>query len=207
VSEPGSNRAALAAVLAFGIVAASLAGCGQVAGSNDDGKVSSGGERTSSQEKCRPGAPIDTIVSDPPYINDEELIGFADNVFVGRMIKQLGHEPPSENTPPLPQTLFAVKVEKNIKGSLSGTVVVVQDGGCDPRYGRIVLVNDDDLLRTGQEVVFSTKKQSPAGPHLIVGSNYGDIRVGTEEEKAKVISRLKNDKKELVPFDRSNREL
>jgi hypothetical protein len=103
----------------------------------------------------------------------------------------------------LPQTLFAVKVEKNIKGSLSGTVVVAQDGGCDPRYGRTVLVNNDNLLQPDQEVVFSTRKQSPDGPHQIVGSNYGDIRVGTEEREAEVIAKLRNDKKELVPFDRT----
>ena len=91
-----------------------------------------------------------------------------------------------------------MKVERNIKGSLSGTVVVVQHGGCDPRYDRIVLVNGDDLLRPGQEVVLSTKKLSPEGPHLIVGSNYGDIEVTTEEQRAKVISKLENDKKDLV---------
>jgi hypothetical protein len=62
------------------------------------------------------------VVSDPEYISDEELVRLADNVFVGRVIKRVGYEPPSENTPPLPQTLFSVKVERNIKGSLSGTV-------------------------------------------------------------------------------------
>jgi hypothetical protein len=204
VPEPDSNRVALAVVLTFGLVAASLVGCGQVAGGDREQTT---GEKTSAQVDCRPGAPTDNIVSDPPYVNDKELVGFADNVFVGRVIKRVGYEPPSENTPSVPQTMFAVKVERNIKGSLSGTVVVAQDGGCDPRYGRIVLVNNDHLLQPGQEVVFSTRKQTPDGPHLIVGSNYGDIRVRTEEEKAKVISKLKNDKKELAPFDRSNREL
>ncbi len=50
-----------------------------------------------------------------------------------------------------------MKVERNIKGSLSGTVVVVQHGGCDPRYDRIVLVNGDDLLRPGQKVVYQPR--------------------------------------------------
>jgi hypothetical protein len=184
-------------LLTVWLVAAGLVGCGQLATSSDREQTS--GEGTSPRADCRPGAPIDNVVSDPEYISDEELVKFADNVFVGRVIKRVGYEPPSENTPPLPQTLYSVKVKENIKGSLSGTVVVVQDGGCDPRYDRIVLVNNDDLLRPGQEVVFSTKRQSPDGPHLIVGSNYGDIEVRTEEQRAKVISRLKNDKKELVP--------
>lgn len=198
--ERDSNRVALAVALAFGLVAAGLVGCGQVPSGSDREQTT--GERTSAQVDCRPGAPVDNVVSDPAYIDDEKLVDFADNVFVGRVIKRVGYEPPSENAPPLPQTLFAVKVEKNIKGSLSGTVVVVQDGGCDPRYGRIVLVNNDNLLQPDQEVVFSTRKQSPDGPHLIIGSNYGDIRVGTEEREAEVIAKLKNDKKELAPFGR-----
>jgi len=201
VPEPDSNRVALAVALTFGLLAASLAGCGRVPSGSDVGQTT--GERASSQVDCRPGAPVDNVVSDPPAIDDEKLVDFADNVFVGRVIKRVGYEPPSENAPPLPQTLFAVKVEKNIKGSLSGTVVVAQDGGCDPRYGRVVLVNNDNLLQPGQEVVFSTRKQSPDGPHQIVGSNYGDIRVGTEEEKTKIIAKFRNDQREIVPFDRS----
>jgi hypothetical protein len=200
VPERDSNRVALAVVLTFGLVAAILVGCGQVPSGSDRGQTTS--ERTSAQVDCRPGARVDNVVSDPPYIDDEKLVDFADNVFVGRVVKRVGYEPPSENAPPLPQTLFAVKVEKNIKGSLSGTVMVAQDGGCDPRYGRIVLVNNDNLLQPDQEVVFSTRKQSPDGPHLIIGSNYGDIRVGTEEREAEVIAKLKNDKKDLAPFDR-----
>jgi hypothetical protein len=197
VPQPDSNRVAIAVLLTVCLVAAGLVGCGQLATSSDREQTS--GEGTSPRADCRPGAPIDNVVSDPEYISDEELVRFADNVFVGRVIKRVGYEPPSENTPPLPQTLYSVKVEQNVKGSLSGTVVVVQDGGCDPRYDRIVLVNGDDLLRPGQEVVFSTKKLSPEGPHLIVGSNYGDIEVTTEEQRAKVISKLENDKKDLVP--------
>ena len=198
--ERDSNRVTLAVVLTFGLVAASLAGCGQVTSGSDRERTTA--ERTSAQVDCRPGAPVDNVVSDPPYIDDEKLVDFADNVFVGRVIERVGYEPPSENSPPLPQTLFAVKVEKNLKGSLSGTVVVAQDGGCDPRYGRIVLVNNDALLRPDQEVVFSTRQQTPDGPHLIIGSNYGDIRVGTEEREAEVIAKFRNDQREMIPFDR-----
>jgi hypothetical protein len=201
VPERDSNRVTLAVVLTLGLVAASLIGCGQVRSGSDRQHTS--GEGTSAQVDCRPGAPVDNVVSDPPYIDDEKLVDFADNVFVGRVIERVGYEPPSENVPPLPQTLFAVRVEKNIKGSLSGTVVVAQVGGCDPRYGRIVLVNNDELLQPDQEVVFSTRKLSPDGPHLIVGSNYGDIRVETEEDKAKVIDRFRNHERETVPFERT----
>lgn len=194
--ERDSKRVALAVVLAFGLLAASLAGCGRAPAGSDR-------EQTTAQVDCRPGAPVDNVVSDPPSTDDEKLVAFADNVFVGRVIKRVGYEPPSENVPPLPQTLFSVRVEKNIKGSLSGTVVVAQVGGCDPRYGRLVLVNNDRLLQPDQEVVFSTRKQSPEGPHQIVGSNYGDIRVRTEEDRAMIIDKLRNDEKEIVPFGRT----
>ena len=201
--------AALAALLMLGLAAIGLIGLGQ-AGRNDAGDRSlvgserTTGERTSSPQGCRPGAPVDNIVADPAGTDDRHLVRFADNVFVGRVVGRVGYRPPSESTSPLPQSLFAVKVEKNIKGSLSGTVVVVQEGGCDPRYGRVVLVNNDPLLKPGQEAVFSTRKQSPESPHFIVGSNYGDVRVSTEEQEAKVVARFENARKELVPFDPSN---
>lgn len=197
-------RAALVVLLA-------LAGCANMTqgGAQGEGTPSPERERTvtegaSPQEECPPGAPTDNIVADPASVSDKQLVDFADNVFVGRVVRKVGYEPPSEGMPPLPQTKFAVEVEENIKGSLSGTVVVVQEGGCDPRYGRVVLVNDDELLEPGEEVVFSTKKQGPDGPHLIVGSNYGDIRVGTEGEEAEVVSNLRNARKQMVPFARPN---
>ena len=71
-------------------------------------------------------------MADPAGIPDEQLLRFADNVFVGRVIRQSGYEPPSKNFPPFPESLFAVEVEKSIKGSLSGTVTVVQGAAVTP---------------------------------------------------------------------------
>jgi hypothetical protein len=193
-------------LLALGLV---LAGCANMAqrGGEGENRPSSDRQRTvseesSPQEECPPDAPTDNIIADPASVSDRQLMEFADNVFVGRVVEKVGYEQPSQGMPPLPQTKFAVRVEENVKGSLSGTVVVVQEGGCDPRYGRVVVVNNDDLLNPGEEAVFSTKKQGPDGPYLIVGSNYGDIRVGTEREEDEVISNFRNSRKETVPFAR-----
>ena len=66
------------------------------------------GQRGVQEADCRPGAPIDNVVSDPEYISDEELVRFADNVFVGRVIKRVGNEPAAvREYAPLPQTLFS----------------------------------------------------------------------------------------------------
>lgn len=191
-------------MLALGLAWA-LAGCanmsqGEGADRETPRRDSTTAVAGSPEKDCPPGAPTDNIIADPPRVSDEVLMDFADNVFVGRVVEKVGYVPPSEGVPPLPKTRFAVQVERNIKGSLSGTVVVVQEGGCDPRYGRVVLVNNDALLEPGQEAVFSTKKQGADGPHVIVGSNYGDIRVGTESKEAEVVSRLRNARKEAVPF-------
>ncbi len=197
------GRTILALLLALGL-AWGLAGCANMTQGGADREAqrqdSTTAEPGSPARDCPPGAPTDSIVADPATVNDEKLVDFADNVFVGRVVEKVGYVPPDRGVPPLPQTEFAVEVQRNIKGSFSGTVVVVQKGGCDPRYGRVVIVNDDELLRPGEEAVFSTKKQGPGGPNLIVGSNYGDIRVRTETREAEVVSSLRNTRPEAVPF-------
>jgi hypothetical protein len=59
------------------------------------------------------------------FQNDKALMGASHNVFVGRVVKQVGTKTRVE----VPETQFSVEVVSNIKGNLTGTVVVDQFGG------------------------------------------------------------------------------
>lgn len=59
------------------------------------------------------------------YSDDKVLIGASHNIFVGKVIKQVG----SESHLGVPKTQFEVQVISNIKGDLNGLVTVDQLGG------------------------------------------------------------------------------
>ena len=82
-------------------------------------------------------------------------------------------------------------MQKNIRGSLSGTVTVSQAGGYDPRYGHVVLIYNDPLLKPGQEAVFSVRKDSPGGPYFMVGGTFSHVEIETEEQEARVVDRFR----------------
>jgi hypothetical protein len=205
--------AALVALLALGLAAAALVGRGQIepANHNDDASSSAAlertaGDETASRTSCGPDAQTVNIVTEPAFdVSDKrQLVGYVDNVFVGRVLRKLDNVPPSENMPPLPTTLFAVEVEENIKGSLSGTVTVVQGGGCNPARNQIVLINNDPPLQPGEEAVFSTSEDSPQGPHSMVGDRFSHVTVETETQEARVTDTFQAAKRRQVPFDLSN---
>ena len=197
---------ARAALLVSGLVFFALLGCAANRG-GADGESSAEKEHRETtgdvpvRKECKPGGPTDSIIADPDGSMDKTLVRRADNIFVGRVIGRTGERGAARGGPPLPETSFAVEVERNVKNSLSGTVTVVQAGGCDPRYGRVLLVNDDPLLEPGERAVFSTTEYPPPeDTHAIVGSNYGDMRVETRAQEDRIIARLWDDKREYVPF-------
>jgi hypothetical protein len=53
------------------------------------------------------------------------LVGWADNVFIGKVIRQDGTK--SRND--IPETQFKVELSDNVKGKLNGTVILNQQGG------------------------------------------------------------------------------
>lgn len=154
------------------------------------------GEETSLQTSCSPEAPIDNIEVDSSlsFADEARLVAVSDNVFLGRVVRRVEDTPLPEKQP-LPTTSFAVEVEENIKGSLSGTVTVVQGGGCDPRYGRIALINNDPLLKAGEEAVFVTRRESPDGPYSLISHRSSHVRVQTDEQEARVVSRFQEAEK------------
>ena len=161
----------------------------------------------------KPGAAQDVVEStahahaDYPFDTKDErlVVGGADNVFIGKVVKRVGakgNDIPGSSMDE-PRTQFAVRVEENIKGGLPEDVVVSQLGGYveydatddSPESGikkgqhvrEKVLVNDDPLLETGQEYVFSTRFVSEEGYHQVVvaGAGKDEIRGNEDREQKK----------------------
>ena len=143
-------------------------------------------------------------------VSDErKLVGFADNVFVGRVKDEVGIEPitgaiqpdadgPEGPTPSIPQTQFSVEVLDNVKGQLDGVVIVSQTGGRVPGENAVSLLERDPLLRSGETVLFATRFVSGEGWHQITTANYADIRLGGPEERARLVKRFENAKSDQI---------
>jgi hypothetical protein len=71
------------------------------------------------------------------FSNDAVLVGAAHNIFVGKVIRQVGNEERGIG----PETQYEVQVIDNIKGNLQGTVVVDQQGGY--KDGSLYIISDD----------------------------------------------------------------
>lgn len=126
--------------------------------------------------------------------DDSDLVGFADNVFVGRVVERVGS---AGATPARPwgSTRFSVEVLENVEGSLGGEVMVGQDGAYDEERGCVALAEDDPLLRPGQEVMFFTRHDEARGLHWIVTPGYGDVRIEGESEREELVRRFERARK------------
>ena len=126
--------------------------------------------------------------------DDSDLVGFSDNVFVGRVEERVGS---TGVTPARPwgSTRFSVEVLENVKGRLGGGVTVGQDGAYDKGRGCVALAEDDPLLRPGQEVMLFTRRDEGRGLHQIVTPGYGDVRIEGEGEREELVRRFERARK------------
>ena len=131
--------------------------------------------------------------------DDRELVGFADNVFIGKVIAQTGNE-----TDDFPQTQFSVKVLENIKGNLDGTVTVNQFGGYEYANGEkyLSLMEGDTLLNPGKKYLFATK--GSAKGWLTLAAGYGKIPIKDEADHKKTKERFNEALEEEIPYNPSS---
>lgn len=149
--------------------------------------------------------------------DDRVLVGFSDNVFIGRVIEKTGSEsntpPPEADSPGFsPQTQFSVEVLENVKGNLSGTVTVSQYGGYEELFGVEVpfwknLVDGDELLRSGQTYLFVTRYNERDGWHSIVANNYGDLPIQNQTDYEKKLERFEEAYRNEIPPETSRRRV
>lgn len=164
--------------------------------------------------------PITKTVS-PQYIadftDDRILMGASHNVFIGKVIKQVG----DKSLGGTPETQFTVDVLLNIKGNLQGEVMVNQSGGY--KNGILYLVSDgdivtseikdgDELLTPGSTYLFATRYNSaenwytlishPSGKKLISRDKVLDkIQLETLAKSDERTKKLQEAYKNEIPLD------
>ena len=131
--------------------------------------------------------------------DDRKLVGFADNVFVGHVAERVGTVGSTDsNLPGIVSTRFSVEVLENVKGNLQGVVTVEQDGGYDPTQGCVMLMENDPLLKPGQEILFLTRYDERHRLHQITSSGYGDVRVRNRTHRDALVRRFEEATKDQV---------
>lgn len=125
--------------------------------------------------------------------NPREVVGFSNNVFVGKVIKQVG----SKSLSSYPETQFEVEVFDTIKGELEGTIKVNQQGGYEG--DNLFLMEDDKLLVEGETYLFATRYLKEENWHTVIPVG-GDILINNEEERKKLIEKYTNAYENEVPF-------
>lgn len=128
------------------------------------------------------------------FSDDRILMGASHNVFVGKVIKHVGDKQPIE----IPETQFAVEVIYNIKGNLSGTVVVDQYGGYD--NGILYYIEDAaPLLKPGAAYLLATMyNRYNEEDWYILNSHPNGWKLITQDSnlnKVQLLSLAKNDAK------------
>jgi hypothetical protein len=117
------------------------------------------------------------------FSEDENLVGAADNIFVGKVISGYGNKQRGSG----PETQFKVEVVDNIKGELNGEVVVNQQGGY--RDGELYvfegdLFSDNDkesLLQVGSTYLFSTRKSELNNWYTLISYPEANVLLAPEE--------------------------
>ena len=111
----------------------------------------------------------------------EGTMRVADNVFVGKVTKQVGTRARYEN----PETQFEVEVIDNIKGNLQGTTIVSQEGGYKNGVlyrssGDITVASDgsvkdkeNGLMKEGETYLFVTMYSKMGNWYDILDHPYG----------------------------------
>lgn len=146
----------------------------------------------------------DTVRMEVSYgfeVKDEEkLVGFAENVFTGRVIEQVGSEEmpdPKAEGPGIPQTQYAVEPLENVKGDLTEPVTVNQQGGTLKQNGKSkkVLIEGDPLLEPGKEYMFVTRYEKNKDWYTIAAQPFGDVKIEDKEKRKQTKEEFEKAKK------------
>jgi len=117
----------------------------------------------------------------PSYAFDltdrEQVAGHADNIFIARVDGIAGVDADRG-----PRTIFRVTVVENIKGNLTGTVLVRQLGG---KVGKDVwVVENDQALAVGSTYVLATKQSlQQKGAQVLLAGPLGHEIVATSVDR------------------------
>jgi hypothetical protein len=114
-----------------------------------------------------------------------QLIGFADDVFIGRVLTKVG-----QHDAALSQTRFRIEVMESFKGNLGGEVIVNQPGGYRRDSNELVLSYGDSLLEPGAIYLIAVQPDTSTGlPRLI--PVLGDVRIDTAQHLEEITTRFR----------------
>jgi hypothetical protein len=130
------------------------------------------------------------------FSDDKRLVGFSDDVFVGKVAGERG----TTGDGPLLQTQFDIEVVRPIKGTRSGNVVVSQEGGVD-ETGVTVIVDGDEPLAVGKTYVFAGRTNPDTG-WLTPVPTYGTVQVNADQTR--LVERFENAEATQIPYTPSN---
>jgi hypothetical protein len=138
--------------------------------------------------------------------DDHALADYATDIFIGRVLDQTGAAgaPTSAPGQELPQSQFAVKVLRLLKGHAARVVTVNQVGGLDQQAHQVMLLEGDALLRPGSSELFLVVSIPERGWYQIVAAGHGHLPVGDPAEHETLIDRFTQATAEPVDFIRFN---
>lgn len=140
------------------------------------------------------------------YSDDRILMGASHNVFVGKVVKQIGNKDRGSG----PETQYEVEIVENIKGDLQGVITVNQAGG----YKDGVLYVMDDGSDHGSESKKESNLLHPGSTYLLAtrySNKYGWYTVNSHVNASKLIttdaSKEKNELADLAVQDEKLQKL
>lgn len=131
--------------------------------------------------------------------DDRKLAGLADDIFVGEVVARAGETTGEGPNEALPETQFTVEVRRAIKGSLSGQVVVNQQGGFRSPNDK-VLMEGDALVEPGKTYLFVTRTYTEKGWHTLVPV-HGNVLVRDAAHRQDLERRFAQAHRVQVPFN------
>lgn len=139
------------------------------------------------------------VVMDAEYAFDlsdtEQLVGWADNVFVGKIQRIVN----TVNDDISPVTTYEVSVVENLKGELSGTVLVSHRIGYSHLQRATFKFKNDNYMKTSESYIIICRYDKEKGTYMVVPT-YGDIKLEENTRKEQILDykeNIKNQKKVL----------
>lgn len=132
------------------------------------------------------------------FSDDRKLAGFADDIFFARVERRIG-----ETNGDLPRTQFQVAVLETLKGNLSGSVVVREDGGTDRLCFKFRMADNPVLMEPGSRYLLFTKRPFESSNWHYVLSGFGKYEVTGPRDAARLRERFAEAIKNEVPFSLS----
>ena len=148
------------------------------------------------------GTAAETIYIQNTYVvdltDDNKLVGSANNVFVGRVVEEVGTKTDRSQ----PQTQFDVEVIENIKGNLKGNIIVNHEAGLKEIDGKnyLYITEGDSLIKPDNEYLFVTR-YSDTNDWYTVAPAYGKLLITDEMEKQNQVKRFERAFANEVPLN------